>query len=476
MIKERKGRKPTTIEAVIAMSAVIVGILFSISTALVLETALVLGCMIAAGFAIYLGYSWDEIQDGMIAGIKNGLGAALILICIGLVVGTWILGGTIQTMIYYGLNILTPGIFLPAAFLLSGITSLLIGSSFGTLATMGIVLMGVSEGLGMPRELAAGAVVAGAIFGDKISPMSDSTNLTSAVSGTDLFKHIKSMLYVSGPAAIISTILYAILGNRYVAGGATVDTETVQAILSTLQSNFNITVLTLVPPIVVLILSVMKKPAVPTLIASFVLASITAAVVQGAGIEQIIRVAGKGYSADTGLAILDGLLSQGGVASMMGTVGYIMIGTAMGGILERIGVLNTLLESMMKFIKTPKDLIIATLISGYVVLIATGEMMVSIILPGRTIGPAYDDLKVDRSVLSRTLESSATLGCSILPWGVVSVYARNVLDVGMGYIPYAFLGFIAPIFVLIFALTNFATFPADEAEIAKNKAKLQANN
>ena len=476
MIKERKGRKPTTIEAVIAMSAVIVGILFSISTALVLETALVLGCIIATVFGIYLGYSWDEIQDGMIAGIKNGLGAALILICIGLVVGTWILGGTIQTMIYYGLNILTPGIFLPAAFLLSGITSLLIGSSFGTLATMGIVLMGVSEGLGMPRELAAGAVLAGAIFGDKISPMSDSTNLTSAVSGTDLFKHIKSMLYVSGPAALISVILYAILGNRYIAGGATVDTETVQAILSTLQSNFNITALTLVPPIVVLVLSIMKKPAVPTLIASFVLASITAVLIQGVGIEQIIRVAGKGYSADTGLAILDRLLSQGGVASMMGTVGYIMIGTAMGGILERIGVLNTLLESMMKVIKTPKDLIIATLISGYVVLIATGEMMVSIILPGRTIGPAYDDLKVDRSVLSRTLESSATLGCGILPWGVVSVYARNVLGVGMGYIPYAFLGFIAPIFVIIFVLTNFATFPADEVEIAKNKAKLQANN
>jgi NhaC family Na+:H+ antiporter len=399
----------------------------------------------------------------MMDGIKNGLGACIILIVIGMVVGTWILSGTIQTMIYYGLKLLTPQIFVPVAFLLCSLTSVLIGSSFGTIATMGIVLMGVAEGLGVPSAITAGAIVAGAMFGDKVSPLSDSTNLTAAMTGTKLFDHVRSMLYVSGPGMIISLIIYGFVGRNYAAVG-NVNLETVDSILSTLSSNFNISLVTLVPAAIVIILSVLKVPAIAALMISFISAGISSIFTQGASLAGIIEVGANGFVSNTGHELIDKLLTQGGINSMMSTVAIIMAGTAMGGILEKCGILQVLLETLMKYIEKPRDLILASLASAYVMLLATGEMMVSIIVPGRTLEPAFREMKIHTSVLSRTLETGATLMCGALPWGVASVYAQNVLGVGLEYIPYCYLPFIAPIIAIIYAFMGFATFPAESEE------------
>ncbi|MFW6267404.1 MAG: Na+/H+ antiporter NhaC, partial [Halanaerobium sp.] len=436
-------KRPDSKIAVTALLTVIAVILFSIRTALVLETALILGAMTAALFALYLGLSWKEIESGMINGIKNALGASLILIIIGMVIGSWILSGTIQTMVYYGLELLSPGIFLPAAFLLAAVTSILIGSSFGTIATMGIVLLGVAEGLGMPKAITVGAIVSGAMLGDKISPMSDSTNLTAAMSSTDLFEHIKSMLYISGPAALISLILYSIIGFFYLESGA--DLANVNQILSSLSQNFNISLWTLIPPALMLLLSLFKVPAIASLSISFITASVFAVLTQGATFAEILNAAANGYQADTGMELLDGLLTQGGINNMMNTVAIIMAGTAMGGILEKARILEVILDSMLKFVKKPRDLILISLSSAYIMLLATGEMFVSIVIPGRTLAPAYQEMKIKNSVLSRSLETASTLGCSILPWGVVSVYIQNVMDIGFSYIPYTFLSFLAPV-------------------------------
>jgi len=432
-------KKPDSKTAVIALLTVIAVILFSIRTALVLETALVLGAMTAALFGLYLGLSWKEIESGMINGIKNALGASLILIIIGMVIGSWILSGTIQTMVYYGLELLSPGIFLPAAFLLAAVTSILIGSSFGTIATMGIVLLGVAEGLGVPKAITVGAIVSGAMLGDKISPMSDSTNLTAAMSSTDLFDHIKSMLYVSGPAALISLILYAVIGTFYLDGSANL--ANINQILSSLSQNFNISLWTLIPPALMLLLSLFKVPAIASLSLSFITASLFAVLTQGASFAEILNAAANGYQADTGLELLDSLLTQGGINNMMSTVAIIMAGTAMGGILEKARILEVILDSLLKVVKKPRDLILISLSSAYIMLLATGEMFVSIVIPGRTLAPAYQEMKVDNSVLSRSLETASTLGCSILPWGVVSVYIQNVMDIGFSYIPYTFYPF-----------------------------------
>lgn len=463
MSKKREKRKPTIKEAIIAMIMVIGIILISIKTTLVLETALVLGATVAALVGFYLGYDWEDIEEGLLDGIRNGLGACMILVVIGMVVGTWILGGTIQTMIYYGLKLLTPNIFLPVGFLLCALTSLLIGSSFGTIATMGIVLMGVAEGLNIPRAITAGAIVAGAMFGDKVSPLSDSTNLTAAMTGTKLFDHVSSMLYVSGPGAIICLIIYAIIGQNYAVTG-TVDFGTVESILTTLSSNFNLSFLTLIPPAIVIILSVMKVPAIAALMVSFISASIFAIITQGANLADILEAGANGFVSNTGHELIDALLTQGGINAMMNTVALIMIATAMGGILEKCGILQVILDNIMRYIKKPRDLILASLAGAYIMLLATGEMMVSIIVPGRTLEPAYREMGIHTKVLSRTLETGATLMCGALPWGVVTVYAQNVLDIGFEYIPYNYLPFIAPIIAIIYAFTGFATFPAEPEE------------
>lgn len=456
---EEKIKKPDSKTAIIALLTVIAVILFSIRTALVLETALVLGAMTAALFALYLGLSWKEIEIGMIDGIKNALGASLILIIIGMVIGSWILSGTIQTMVYYGLELLSPGIFLPAAFLLAAVTSILIGSSFGTIATMGIVLLGVAEGLGVPKAITVGAIVSGAMLGDKISPMSDSTNLTAAMSSTELFDHIKSMLYISLPAALISLILYTVIGQFYLEGGA--DLANINQIMGNLEQNFNITLWTLIPPALMLLLSLFKVPAIASLSISFVTASVFAFITQGASFTAILNAAANGYQANTGMELLDNLLTQGGINNMMSTVAIIMAGTAMGGILEKARVLEVILESMLSFIKKPRDLILISLSSAYIMLLATGEMFVSIVIPGRTLAPAYQEMNIKTSVLSRSLETASTLGCSILPWGVVSVYIQNVMDIGFSYIPYTFLSFLAPIIAVIYAFSGTFTFKSE---------------
>ncbi|WP_213974584.1 Na+/H+ antiporter NhaC [Tepidanaerobacter acetatoxydans] len=463
MLNDIEKRKPTLKEAVIALLLVITVILISIKTALVLETALVLGTAAAVIVGFYLGYSWEDIEKGMLDGMRNGLGACIILIVIGMVIGTWILGGTIQTMIYYGLKLLTPQIFVPAGFMLCALTSVLIGSSFGTIATMGIVLMGVAEGLNIPRAITAGAIVSGAMFGDKVSPLSDSTNLTAAMTGTKLFDHVRSMLYVSGPSVAICLAIYGFVGHRYAIAGS-VDFGTVESILTTLSSNFNLSIMTLIPPAIVIILSVLKVPAIIALMISFISAGALSIFTQGASLAGIIEVGANGFISNTGHELIDKLLTQGGINSMMSTVAIIMAGTAMGGILEKCGILQVLLENLMKHIKKPRDLILASLASAYIMLLATGEMMVSIIVPGRTLEPAFHEMKIHTSVLSRTLETGATLMCGALPWGVASVYAQNVLNVGLEYIPYCYLPFIAPIIAIIYAFVGFATFPAEPEE------------
>lgn len=379
----------------------------------------------------------------------------MILIIIGTVIGTWILAGTIPTLIYYGLDILSPNIFLPASFVLSAIISVLIGSSFGTIATIGIVLLGIGEGLGVPVAMTVGSLVSGSMFGDKISPLSDSTNLTAAITGTPLFSHVKSMLYISGPAVILSLVLYFF---TYDSSQGSTDLTLVNEISTVLSEQFNLGLLTLIPVVAVAVLLMFRIPAIPTLALSFLVSALTAILVQGAGFTEVIDVAANGYVANTGFELVDSLLTQGGITAMMGTVAIIILATAMGGILEETKILQTILDSFADKITKPRDLILATLAGGYLILIATGEMFVSVIIPGKIFQPVYDKIGVNRNVLSRSLETSATLGCSILPWGIVATYTRDVLGVGFEYIPYSYFPIIAPIIAIVFAVIGYATF------------------
>ncbi|MCK8828354.1 Na+/H+ antiporter NhaC [Natroniella acetigena] len=457
--KSLSEREPSFLEAIVGLFLVVFVIIGAIRTELVLPSALVFGAITAALFALYLGYSWEKIQSGMIEGIQNGMIACLILIAIGMVIGVWILGGTVQTLIYLGLNLLTPQIYLPVTFLLCGITSVFIGSSLGTIATMGLVLIGVAQGLGVPLGMAAGAITSGAMFGDKLSPLSDSTNLTSAISGAKLFDHIRSMLLVTVPAAIICLIIYTLLGTVEVVG--TTDWQSIEMILTTLESNFNLSLLTLVPPVFVIILSYLKVPALITLMISFFLGAIFAVITQGADLNSILVVSTEGFVSETGVEIVDDLLTHGGIEMMMSTVAMIIASTAMGGILEKIGVLKAILDKLLEHVKTPRGLVLSVLAASYLMLLASGEMMVSIIVPGRTFKPAFEKMNVNLAVLSRTLESAATLGCAALPWGVVAIYLQGILGVGLEFVPYTFISFLVPIIVIIYAFADIGMWRTD---------------
>ena len=295
---------------------------------------LLVGIIVASLVAMFsLGYTWDEVEKGAIETIQLSMQAILILMIIGSLIGTWILSGTVPAMIYYGLKILSPSIFLVATMIICSIVSLATGSSWTTAGTVGIALIGVGQGLGIPTPIVAGCIVSGAYFGDKMSPLSDTTNLAPAMAGSTLFEHIRYMFYTTVPSYLIAMVLYGIIGARY--AGKALDTANIDLILNAISSNFNISPLLILPPIIVIILVLLKIPALPGLVSGTVLGGLFAAIFQGSGIGDIIDAAHYGVSVETGVELVDDLLSGGGLDGMMWTVSLILLAMVFGGIMER---------------------------------------------------------------------------------------------------------------------------------------------
>jgi len=455
-----KGREPKVWEALGTLGLMMVAIIATMKLGVGMQTPLLLGAIIAATAALLLGYKWKDIETGLLSGISNGLVCIVILILVGAIIGLWLLGGTVPTLIYYGLKFVTPSIFLPVTFVLCCITSLATGTSFGTLATVGLAMMGVGLGLGIPPVVTAGCIASGSFFGDKMSPLSDTTNVAPAMAGTTVYEHIASMLWTTVPATIICLIVYGIMGIGYAKGGA--DFQTVNTIVTTIGKNFNVSLLTLVPPLVVIVLSLARIPAMIGLAVSAVVSALFAIITQsGVGIKAVVGASMSGYIGKTGVGMVDKILTRGGINMMAGTIMLVIIATAMGGILEKSCILKVLVDVLMKFIKRPRDLILATLASIYMTDLVSGNMMLAIILPGRTFKPAYEKMNIHPKVLSRTLEDAGTLGTVIIPWGTSALYLMGVLSVGPGYIPYTFLSFLCPIFAIIYAFTGIGVWKTD---------------
>ena len=296
-----------------------------------------------------LGHSWKSIEEGILSGIQIGMKAILILCVIGIMIGTWIAAGVVPFMIYYGLQILSPSIFLVAACLICAVVSLATGSSWTTASTVGIALMGVATGLNVPAPMAAGAVISGAYFGDKMSPLSDSTNLAPAVAGSELFEHIRHMLYTTVPALLIALILYAILGFRGFDG--TVQTDQVTSITGALKTQFNLSFVLVLPPLFVIAMVFFRWQALPALLLAAILGGVLAMGVQGASIGSIFSTAHYGYVSETGNQAVDELLSHGGLDSMMNTVALILCALSFGGVMERTGLLKALANSILSLAK-----------------------------------------------------------------------------------------------------------------------------
>ncbi|NLF95264.1 MAG: Na+/H+ antiporter NhaC [Candidatus Riflebacteria bacterium] len=407
----------------------------------------------AATVAIISGQPWEAVEKGILKTIGMGMQSILILMIIGCLIGVWILSGIVPAMIYYGLKLISPGVFLVATCIICAIVSLATGSSWTTAATVGIALLGVGSGLGIPVNMVAGAIISGAYFGDKMSPLSDTTNLAPAMAGTNLFEHIRHMIWTTGPSLIIACIIYGVLGMSY--AGKELDTTAIDTMLSTLSTNFYITPLLIIPPILVIVMVVLRVPALPGLFAGILLGAGFATFFQGSGMTEIIKAAHSGYAASTGLETIDSLLSRGGLESMMGTISLILIALSLGGVMESSGMLNAIARKIVTYATTTGSTVLATFFTCVFCNLAAGDQYLSIVIPGRIYKDIYRDRGLHPKNLSRCLEDFGTITSPLVPWNTCGAFMTTALGIHpFVYLPYAFLNLINPLVSIFYGYTG----------------------
>ncbi len=415
---------------------------------------LFISAMFAAVYAMQvLNFSWKEIEEGIVDTIKMSMGAIIILMVIGMVIGTWIQAGVVPAMIYYGLKVLSPAIFLVATLLICSIVSLATGSSWTTAGTVGIALMGVGMGLGIPAPMVGGAIISGGYFGDKMSPLSDTTNLAPAMAGADLFDHIRHMLYTTGPSYIVSLVLFGILGMQY--AGGNLDQGSIDAMLTGLSSNFNITPILLLLPLIVIGIVVMKTPAIPGLFGGALLGGVFGMVFQGATLGDVVGALHYGFSIETGMEALDSLLNRGGMDSMMWTISLILCAMIFGGVMEKTGMLQAIAKGILKIAKSTGSLVVATVITAILMNMGAGDQYLAIVIPGRMFKDAYDERGLAPKNLSRVLEDSATLTSPLIPWNTCGAFMIGTLGLApWTYVPFCFLNLLNPIVSIFYGYTG----------------------
>lgn len=428
------------------------------------QIALITSAMVASVVAIgILGYTWDEIEEGMIETIKMAMSAIIIILVIGILVGLWIEAGIIPTMIYYGLQILSPGFFLVAAFLICSVVSMATGSSWSTVATVGIALMGIGTTLGVSVPMIGGAIISGSYLGDKMSPLSDTTNLAPAMAGANLFDHIRHMMFTTGPSMVISIVLYGFLGMQY--AGQNLDMGGVNELLGAMDEMFTISPILLVVPLMVIAMVILRIPAIPGLFAAAVVGAVFAMGFQGSELGNLINIANNGFVSETGNAAVDDLLTGGGMQSMMWTTSLTLCAMIFGGVMERTGMLSIIAESILSKAKSTGDLVLATILSCYGVVLIAGDQYLSIVIPGRMYKEAYRARGLHPKNLSRCLEDAGTLASPLIPWSSCGAFMMMTLGLSpWTYVPFCFLNFINPIVSIIYGYTGItiAKLPAEE--------------
>jgi NhaC family Na+:H+ antiporter len=428
--------------------------------------------LIAMGIAIIIGFkngfSWASMEKAIVNGISLSLGAILILFAVGSLIGTWLLSGTVPTMIYYGLQILNPSWFYAASCIICGVVAMSIGSSWTTAATIGVALLGISQGLDLDPAITAGAVISGAYFGDKISPLSETTNLAPAVAGSELFAHIRYMLWTTIPSISTALILFLILGFSETTSASN---DAIETLNLQLAAQFNLNILNLVPLVVLLALAMKKVPAFPAVAIGAILGGVWAILFQQ---ELIMRLAAEGsdvftgnlmvvwtaffdgVSIETGNAELNKLLSGGGMSSMLNTTWLIMCALSFGAVLEHLGMLRKFVQAILSTAKSTGSLIASTVATCIGTNIIAADQYMAIVMPGRMYKEEYERRGLAPVVLSRTLEDSGTITSPLIPWNTCGAYMYSVLLVNpLDYIFYCFFNLINPILAVVYGFIGF---------------------
>ena len=438
------------------------------------QIALVLAACVAALVGRRAGVSWQQAQAGMIHGIGVGLAPVLILLSVGMLIGTWILSGTVPAMIYYGVQVLDPEMFYAASAAICALVAISIGSSWTVAGTLGIGLMGIAGSFDLSPAVTAGAIISGAYFGDKLSPMSDTTNLAAAATGVDLFDHIRHMLWTTVPSIAIALGIFVFIGSA----DATTP-EDIAELQAALASQFSIGPHLLLPLLLMLGLVYKRFPAYPSIVVSALVGALFALLFQRPAVIELAGGAGQvghamalfkgvwmslfdGYVSNSGNAFLDALLSKGGMSSMLNTVWLILCALGFGGVLERTGILAYLLQMVLKGVKGAGSLVTATVVTCMGTNVLAADQFIAVALPGRMFKDEYERQGLSRLNLSRTLEDSATLTSALIPWNTCGAYMSATLGVAtFSYAPYAFFNLLCPVIAIIYAYANIGLKPLE---------------
>lgn len=418
-------------------------------------------------YGLYLGISWSDMMSSAVKSISECIEAIIIMMSIGMVVGAWIAGGTVPFIIYWGLKIFSPQWLLPFTVVLCALMSTLIGSSWTTAGTIGVAFMGIGMGLGIPAPIVAGAVVCGSFFGDTQSPMSDGCNFATAISGAGLYNGVRGMIISNVPALLISIVAYVFIGMNY----SHVSADSASGIAETLaglEGAFNLTPAVLLPAALLIFLIVIKFPAVPTMIAAAFAGTLCAVLFQGEGLGAALGYMMKGYVGDTGVADVDKIVTRGGLSAMMSTVAIVILSMWMAGVLQRTGIMHAILAKIARIIRKPAGLVTTTTVMTYLFSYFAADPYLAMMLPSKAFAEAYDEMGYDRSVLCRSV-SSAVFFAPMVPWGSGGLYVAATLGVAvLDYLPYYFVGFLAPIITILCVFTGWGMYKAKKAAPAES--------
>ncbi|MGL6162542.1 Na+/H+ antiporter NhaC [Microbulbifer sp.] len=454
------------------------------------QIALLLCAGAAALMGMKNGHSWKDMESGMLHGIGLVFGAILILLAVGSLIGSWILAGTVPSMIYYGVQILSPQWFYAASCIICAVVGLSIGSSWTTAGTLGVALMGIAGALGLSPAITAGAVISGAYFGDKMSPLSDTTNVAAAVTSNDLFLHIRHMLWTTMPAFALALVAFAVIGLAADTGSASA--ADIQLMLNALQDEFNISVVSLLPLALLLFMAWRRIPAYPTLIIGALVGCIIAVIFEP---ESTRRLAGgeggamdllkgawislfDGYKSTSSNENVAALLSKGGMSSMLNTIWLIISAMAFGGAMERAGFLERIVDWALSRVRTVGGLITSTVLTCFGMNAAAGDQYMAIIIPGRMFREAFADKGLHGLNLSRTLEDSGTITSVLIPWNTCGAYMSATLGIAtFTYAPFALFNLLCPLLAIGYGWFHFKQMPlsagADTSAVAQAHAQPQ---
>lgn len=431
------------------------------------QILLVMAAFLSACLGLLLKVPWREMERGILESIHRAMPAILIMLSVGILIGSWIACGTIPMVIYFGLKAISAKYFLATACLVCTIASLATGTSWGTIGTLGVAFMGIGAGLGVPPGIAAGAIVSGAYFGDKMSPFSDVANLAPVAAGSNLFDHIKHMLWSAVPAWCISMFVYFLVGLGF--RTKPLESKTLTAITHTLRQDFEFNVLLLIPLVIVFYFALSKKSAIPSLLISSVAAGILAIVFQDLSIKDIALVANSGFPAKTGDPAVDQLLSRGGLTSMLNVLLIAFAAFCLGGIMQRIGILSSVMKPALKFAKRTSSVVLMTIGFSMTTGLMTGNPYLAMLLPGELLAPIYKERGLAAKNLSRIIEESGAILMPLIPWSMGGVFCAGVFGIPtLTYLPWSIMNYASVIILAVYGFTNFTMAPRireDETQI-----------